>query len=571
MLCSLRIYNFALIDLLELDFAKGLNVLTGETGAGKSIILDAIDLVLGGKVTHRLIRQGSQKALLEATFASDSYLKDWLRTQSIDLLEDETIVVSREIGVTKGNLRSRSRINGILINRNLVAEIRDRLVEITAQGQTIQLMIPAQQRELLDLYGGERVLQQRQIVTNCYEKWQKSKAVLENRLQSEQQRLQRLDLLQYQIKELENAQLNEADELEQLQQEGDRLAHVGQLQQLSYQVYQILYQNDNDQPAISDLLTEVEHLLGNMINFDESLRSILEIVQNASTQIMEASYQVNGYGNNLEADPERLEEIQTRIGQLKQICRKYGPSLQEAINYYQQLQEELAELTNQEQSLEDLEKNCQIYHKKLTEVSQELTKLREETAKKLEEQLMEELRPLAMDKVIFQCRISSNNFSPTGADLVEFYFSPNPGEKVQPLADTGSGGEMSRFLLALKACFSETKLGEATLIFDEIDTGVSGKVAQAIASKLHDLSYKNQVLCVTHQPLVAAMADTHFRVEKILLNDSEIRTVVRVKTLDNHHTRREELAQLTGGNSASEAIAFADSILVQAAVQKREK
>ncbi len=571
MLCCLRIYNFALIDLLELDFAKGLNVLTGETGAGKSIILDAIDLVLGGKVTSRIIRQDSQKALLEATFATDFYLKNWLRTQALDLLDDETIVISREISLTNGNLRSRSRINGILINRNLLAEIREYLVEITAQGQTVQLMIPSRQRDLLDLFGGEVLFQQRQIVTNYYEKWQNSKLTLEKRLQSEQQRLQRLDLLEYQIKELENAQLNDPDELEQLQQDGDRLAHVGQLQQLSYQTYQILYQNDNDQPAISDLLTEAEHLLGNMVNFDESLQSILEIVQNASTQVMEASYQINGYGNKLEADPERLEEIQVRIGLLKQICRKYGPSLQEAINYYQQLQEELAQLTDQEQSLEDLEKNCYNCQEKLNQVAQELTQLRQETAKKLERHLIEELRPLAMDKVIFQCRITPTNFSANGADLVEFYFSPNPGEKVQPLSQTASGGEMSRFLLALKACFSEIKLGESTLIFDEIDAGVSGKVAQAIASKLHDLSKRNQVLCVTHQPLIAVMADTHFRVEKILVNDSDIRTVVRVKSLDNHQTRREELAQLTGGNSASEAIAFADSILIEAAAKRGKK
>jgi DNA repair protein RecN (Recombination protein N) len=570
MLCGLRISNFALIDLLELDFARGLNVLTGETGAGKSIILDAIDCVLGGKVSHRLIRDGSEKAVLEATFSTDSYLKSWLQEQSLDWLEDETIVVSREVGMTNGSLRSRSRINGILVNRGLLTEIRDRLVEITAQGQTVQLMIPARQRELLDLYGGEKVLQQRQIVNDCYEIWQQSRSSLEKRRQSEQQRLQRLDLLEYQIKELETAQLNEVQELEQLQQEGDRLAHVGQLQQLSYQIYQILYQNDHEQLAISDLLTQTEHLLNQMLNFDEGLQSILEIIQNASAQIMEASYQINDYADNLEADPGRLEEIQTRINLLKQICRKYGPSLQEAINYYQQLQGELAELTEQEETLEDLEKKCHLWQIKLIEIAEKLTILRQQTAKQLEKQLIEELRPLAMDKVIFQCRITPTDFTANGADLVEFYFSPNPGEKVQPLSQTASGGEMSRFLLALKACFSETKLGEATLIFDEIDAGVSGKVAQAIAFKLHELSNKNQVLCVTHQPLIAAMADNHLRVEKTLVNDSEIRTVVRVQTLDNHHTRREELAQLTGGNNAQEAIAFADSILVQAATKRKK-
>ncbi len=571
MLSSLRIYNFALIDLLELDFAKGLNVLTGETGAGKSIILDAIDLVLGGKVTQRVIRQGSHKALLEATFETDSIVKDWLKEQSIDLLEDESVVISREISLTKGNLRSRSRINGILVNRALLSQIRNYLVEITAQGQTIQLMIPAQQRELLDLYGGEKVLQQRQIVANFYEKWQEIQLNLEKRRQSEQQRLQRLDLLQYQIQELERAELTDGDELEQLQQENERLSHIVELQQLSYQAYQILYQNDSDEPAVTDLLVQVEHILTNMTHYDSSLESILEMVKTSLTQVMEAGHQINGYGDSLEADSDRLEDIQTRISLLKQICRKYGPSLKEAINYYQKLQEELIELTDDGQSLEELENQWKNQRENLIKVSKDLTELRQIAADKLEKQLIRELKPLAMDKVIFQCQISDSNYTASGGDLVQYYFSPNPGEKIQPLSEIASGGEMSRFLLALKACFSDTKLGAGTLVFDEIDAGVSGKVAQAIASKLHELSYKHQVLCVTHQPLVAAMADVHFRVEKQLVNDSEIRTVVRVKNLDNHHTRREELAQLTGGNSANEAIAFADSILVQAAVKREEK
>ena len=231
MLFSLRIKNFALIDQLELEFGTGLNVLTGETGAGKSIILDAIDIALGGKANSRLIRAGSQRAVLEATFQVDSVLMEWLREQEIELLEDGCAVCSREIGLANGNLRSRSRVNGVLVNRQLMAQLRDRLVEITAQGQTVQLTIPEIQRQLLDLYGGASLLRQGKAVASAYQVCQAAEQALEKRRQSEQQRVHRLDLLEYQIKELEAAQLTDERELEQLEQERDRLSHVVELHQ----------------------------------------------------------------------------------------------------------------------------------------------------------------------------------------------------------------------------------------------------------------------------------------------------------------------------------------------------
>ena len=576
MLSCLQIENFTLIDRLELTFGSGLNVLTGETGAGKSIILDAIDIVLGGKVNHRVIRQGSQQSTLEATFSLTPELIAWLESQEIDLLEDNSLTISRELVITNNSLRSRSRINGVVANRQQMAQIRDFLVEITAQGQTVQLMDANRQRELLDLYGGESLLRQREKVATAYLNWQESKSVLNNRLQSEQNRLQRLDLLEYQLKELESANLTAADELEQLEQERNRLSHAVDLQNSSYQVYQLLYQNDRDQPAVADLLGKAENILTNMMVYDTGLEPILEMVRSALNQVVEAGQEINVYGDSLEADPERLNEIEERIVQLKRICRKYGPSLAEAIDYYQKLQQELAELTGEGQSIEELEKICQQQEKIYRETSTLLTFLRQETASQLEKQLVQQLKPLAMEKVIFVCRIAPGNPSSLGVDQVVFYFSPNPGEKIQPLSSTASGGEMSRFLLALKSCFSQSQSAAATLIFDEIDAGVSGKVAQAIADKLDQLGQQYQVLCVTHQPLVAALADHHFRVYKQMIaednstNLSEIRTVVRVNSLDNRQTRREELAQLTGGNSAADALAFAESLLDKAAAKKQQ-
>jgi DNA repair protein RecN (Recombination protein N) len=315
-----------------------------------------------------------------------------------------------------------------------------------------------------------------------------------------------------------------------------------------------------------------------MARFDEGITPILEMIRTALNDVIEAGHEINAYGDSLEADPERLTEIEERILLLKRICRKYGSTLAEVIAYYQKLQQELAELTDSGQSIEQLEKEEQIAQENLNTTCQKLTNLRQQAAAKLENQLVKELKPLAMEKVVFTCQITPCPPSASGADQVVFYFSPNPGEKIQPLASTASGGEMSRFLLALKACFSDAQKQSGTLIFDEIDAGVSGKVAQAIAEKLDQLSQKHQVLCVTHQPLVAAMADTHFRVEKQIVEElplampenngqlhlPEIRTVVRVTALENHQTRKEELAQLTGGHSAEDAIAFAESLLTKA-------
>jgi DNA repair protein RecN (Recombination protein N) len=580
MLSLLRIENFALIDQLELEFGAGLNVLTGETGAGKSIILDAIDAVLGGKVSSRVIRTGTNRAMVEATFTSNSALAAWLTEQEIDLMEENSIFISREITATSGKVRSRSRVNGVLVNQQFMSELRDRLVEITAQGQTVLVGQSAQIRDWLDAYGGDSVLQQRQEVANAFSAYQQAHQALEKRRTSERERLQQLDLLTYQVKELGEVNLSEPDELEQLQQERQRLNHVVELQQMSYKVYQALYQNDGEAPTATDLLGDSETVLSDMVEYDSQMQTLLDMVRDAQATVVEVARQINAYGESLEADPQRLEEVEERIRELKQICRKYGPTLAEAIAYYQHIQAELAELNDSEQSIESLEIQQAECLAKLTQACQKLTQLRRTAAAKLEAKLIRELKPLAMEKVQFQVEIAPVPPTIFGADKITFVFSPNPGEPLQPLSEIASGGEMSRFLLALKACFSQVETA-GTMVFDEIDVGVSGRVAQAIAEKLHQLSQFHQVLCVTHQPLVAAMADRHFRVDKQVINQikgkkehngsSEERTVVRITTLDNLTKRREELAQLAGGKSAQEAIAFAESLLTQAANHRQQK
>jgi len=593
MLISLHIENFALVDRLELELGSGLNVLTGETGAGKSIILDALDAALGGKVSSRAVRTGAERALIEAAFDLDPGLIAWLDEQQIELVDDMALVCSRELTVNRGNVRNRSRVNGVLVNKQQMESLRDRLLEITAQGQTMQLGNPNLQREWLDAFGGSALIEQREVVTDLAVATQQALKTLEKRRQFEQQRLQQLDLFEYQAKELVAANLTEPDELTDLEQERQRLSHSVELQQQSYQVYQALYQNDSGAEACADLLGKAEATLSDMLRYDTQLQPILDLVSEALAQVQEAGRQINVYGEGLETDPERLQAVEERIVQLKQICKKYGPTLAEAIAYSQQVQRELAELSGSGQSLEVLEQQYQERLAELEEACAKLTHLRQSTARQLEALLLKELKPLAMEKVQFKVDFAPQPPSSTGADRITFVFSPNPGEPLQPLTEIASGGEMSRFLLALKACFSQVD-SVGTMVFDEIDVGVSGRVAQAIAEKLHQLSRRHQVLCVTHQPIIAAMADNHYRVSKQEVMDSpdgvrplkrgrsktksvadeaangatpptdDVRTVVRVIVLDEKQ-RREELAQIAGGKSDQEAIAFAESLLTQAA------
>lgn len=599
MLLSLKIENFALIDRLELDLYAGLNILTGETGAGKSIVLDALDAALGGKVSARVIRSGADRANIEATFSINQVIAQWLESQEIDAIDAETLICSREITV-KSN---RTRVNGVVVNKQQIQELRDHLVEITAQGQTILLSQSAQQRELLDSFGDQAFNQaislQRHKVAKLFEIKERSRKALFERQQNERNRLQQLDMLRYQLKELTAANIEDPDELDHLESDRNRLAHSVELQKQGYAVYEALYQNDSGS-ACADLLGQAESILTEMITFDREVEGILELVSSALAQVEEAGRQINNYANHLDSEPEQLESIEQRINQIKQICRKYG-TLPEAIAYMEKLQNELTELTDQSVSLEDLERKAEADLQSLLKACKKLTELRRQTAIALEKAQIEVLKMLAMEKVRFQVGLYPVEPTALGSDRIEFEFSPNLGEPLQPLAETASGGEMSRFLLALKTCFVQQKTRQeiltnvesshakvGTMVFDEIDTGVSGRVAQAIATQLWQLSRSSQILCVTHQPLIAAIADRHFHVSKNVVGD---RTKIQIRLLELE-ARKQELAQIASGKSIdqgkrkkekgkdmlqgkedialSQAIAFAESLLEQAAAIKTQ-
>ena len=570
MLTALHIENFALIDQLDLRLEAGLNVLTGETGAGKSIILDAIDAVLGGKANQRLVRSGSSKALVEAEFELPEAIYTWLVEQDFPKV-DGALVLRRELTLGK-TLRSRSFLNGSAVTRPQMDLLRQKLVEITAQGQTVLLGSGDRQREWLDGFGGVPLVAQRQTVAAAYEVATQAKKRLEARRRADQQRREQLELLQMHRQDLEQAQLDDPNELDLLAQEHDRLNHSVDLQQNSYAAYQILYESDAGESACADLLGKAEAILIDMERYDPAITSILAMVSEALTQIEEAGRAINAYGASVEADPQRLEEVEERMRQLRALCRRFNRTLPELVAYRDEVIQSLAELSGEGQSIESLEAEVEKTQEILTDACAKLTDLRQGVAQQLETRLVNELKPLAMDRVQFQVELKAIAPTANGADGIRFLFSPNPGEPLQPLAETASGGEMSRFLLALKACFSQVD-PVGTLVFDEIDVGVSGRVAQAIAEKLYQLGRQHQVLCVTHQPMVAALADAHYRVGKHVVEvaakgrkatDTEgERTVVRVLPL-SQTDRREELAQLAGGESHQQSLSFAEALLSQA-------
>ena len=557
MLVHLRIENFALIDHLELDFAEGLHILTGETGAGKSIILDAIDGALGGKVSARAVRSGAERAMLEATFRATPSLCQWLEQEELGWENPELglFVCSREIS----SRSNRSRVNGIVVNKQQIQALREQILDITAQGQTFLLSQEQRQRDWLDNFGGQELIAVRKRVGDLFLAVAETREMLGKRQEQERERLQQLDLWQYQLQELSSAQISDPDELAQLEQEQLKLSHSVELQQKSYQLYEILYENANE-TACADLLGKSAAILRDMVAVDQELAGIYDLVSSALAQVEEAGRAINNYGMSIEADPDRLDYLEFRIRKLKQICRKYGASLAEVIAYEQKLQQELMGLEGHSLSMAELSEKLQQQEQELLTACQELTQLRQQAGRQLEAKLIPLLKTLAMDKVRFQVQITPKPPQLDGADRICFLFSANPGEPLQPLSDIASGGEMSRFFLALKTCFAHVD-PVSTMIFDEIDTGVSGRVAQAIAKQLWLLSRDRQVLCVTHQPIIAAIADRHFHVTKTVQGD---RTTVRVELLGSEQ-RKQELATIASGTGeTSSAIAFAESLLEQA-------
>lgn len=559
MLTGLRLENIALIEQLELCFAPGLTVLTGETGAGKSILLDALDALLGGAQgaqAARLLRPGCDHGRVEASFSLTPPLQAWLAQQQLAVAEQE-LLLSRDWRLQRGRLNSRHRLAGIAVSRAQVLELRPLLLDLTVQGQSQQLARPGQQRRWLDRYAGEALQAVCSDGVSVFRRWRQAATALQEARAGWQQQQQQRQRQEQLLEDLEAAALEDPQERQRLQLEENRLAHGVRLQEGVMALIARLVDGPEEAPAVLDHLAACTAELAQMQLLDPSLQDLAGRCGEALIQLQELSRDLDRYGAGLESDPASLAQLQERIAQLKALERRHGGSLAELITWRDQLRQQLLP-GGIEAGLAALERAEAEARADRDRAHAALSSARRAAATRLEQQLMQALRPMGLANVRFAVAIEATTPSEEGADAVQFLFSANPGQPLAPLAEVASGGEMSRFLLALKTCLAVAD-PHVTLLFDEIDAGVSGRVSGAMAELLRRLASARQVFCVTHQPLVAAAADHHFRVSKEVVEGI---THTRVTPLQDQGARQMELAELAGGDSG-EARSYAASLLGQ--------
>lgn len=557
MLKSIQIRDFALIHSTTVHWTKGLNVLTGETGAGKSILIDALSAVLGGKFAASIIRPGGDKASIEASFEASPQVMAWLKQQEL-LDEDNTeLIVAREI--TKSG--SKVRINGTLVNNSLLGELRAMLLTVHAQHEARTLMTPASQMELLDGLGGEAHLKLLDKVRSLYARHKDLADELNSLTMSEEDRLRTLDFSRFQLGELVDAELLSDDEDKELEREISVLVNAIDLQSQSLTAQECLSGGDTtDDTCAMDLIQKAISEVEKSMRFDPSLAPVLETLGSGLAHVEEATIALRKYSNSLDTDPETLTELENRANLLSTIKRKYGPSLADARAKELVLAKEVERLENGSLEADKIREELSKLTSELKEKAEDLSARRKKLAKTLSSQVEGHLKDLGMEKCRFEIAFNAlENCAPTGLDKLEFLITPNPGQPPQPLGKIASGGELSRIMLAIKTIFAKADQ-VSTVIFDEIDTGLSGRVLNAVRDKLAHLSTSHQILCITHQPIVAAVADNYLEVKKEHRKDD---TLVTVCKLDDE-MRLRSLAAMASGNDSEESLSFARSLLEQA-------
>ena len=544
MLTGLTIRNIALIEHQEVVFEPGFTVLTGETGSGKSILLDALDAVTGGGQPQRLLRDGCERGVIEVCFRWSEGLRAWCRAQELDADGDEELVLSRELRCQEGRYSSRSRLNGVVLNRSLMAELRPQLLDLTGQGQTHQLARAGQQRRWLDRFGGSSLLACLEPVRLAQQQWRRDAQALEQARLEQESLQQDWEAREQQLHALDAAALDDPQERQLLEQEQDRLCHGVRLQQGCQDLQWRLQEGAEGVPSVLDHLAACEQELAAMTALDPGLEPLQQSWVEAHGMLQGLARELDRYAAALEADPDHLAALQERIAQLKTLERRYGLDLAALLERRDALRLEL-QPGGADAALEALEQAEQASRERRDAACAALSRERQRSAKALEQELMQALRPMALPAVRFEVALQPCDPAEDGAEVVQFLFSANPGQPLAPLREVASGGEMSRFLLALKTCLAEAE-PHSTLLFDEIDTGVSGRVSAAMAELLQRLARHRQVFCVTHQPVVAAAADQHLLVRKQVQQGQTVTEVLPLRTLKE---RERELAELAGGDS----------------------
>ena len=553
MLRELMIENFALIDQLHLEFGPGFNILTGETGAGKSIIIDTVSLLLGGRSSWEQIRAGADSARIEGVFdlggrpEVDNLLADW----GIPVGDDRLLVVSREI---KKSGRSRCRMNGQTVTVLTLNEVGRLLMDIHGQHEHQSLFSAVSQREILDRFGGEQIKEEADRVAALYTKWQGIKKELASLETDEAEEQRRVELISFQLQEIEAAQLQPGEE-EELSRERDILAGAERLYAYIAEAYQRFYGMDDGGSILDHLGAGVEALT-KAAEVDPALKPWVETTSQVACEIEEVARELRTYRDQITFDPERLNQVEERLDAIAKLKRKYGQGIPEILDYAAKLRKELGSLGDRTERQQELVQQLAAVEAELITAVQALSVLRREAADRLEAAVMEQLHEVNMGKTVFKVALNripdaqkgikldgaEVAVGKDGVDQVEFMVAPNPGEGLRPLAKIASGGELSRLMLVLKVILAEADQIPA-MVFDEIDTGIGGRTAQAVAEKLLLLGETHQVICVTHLPQIASLAHHHYYIEK---KTHEERTKIKVRALDQEE-RVEELARMLGG------------------------
>ena len=549
MIKQIAIKDYILIDELLVKFDEGLNAITGETGAGKSIIINAIDLVFASRVSKEVIKSNCEKASIELVLSySKNDLNELFEENGIDNFGDE-IIISKEI--TQNSVRS--RVNGTLVNQEFIKVLKDKFLDIHSQNQSYIFLQPKYHVNLLDSYAKDDYGSLLTEYKNTFNIYQNFCSELEKARNLSNATENQIEFLKFQIDEIENAQIEDINEYDNLKNELSILENVGKIKEMTEASYWIL---NGDEGSVLNALGEVKMNVSKAAQIDEKLQPVENDLINVSEILRETSSTLRNYSQNLNNDTESLNNIQERIFLLDKLKRKYGSTLEEILNTFETLKKEYEQTEFSTQNIEELEYKIQTILKELNEKASIISERRKYFAQILSDLIVEKLENLELPKVRFAVQIESSELNSNGVDKVEFLISTNVSEDLKPISKVASGGEISRIMLAIKTIFAQTDDID-TVIFDEIDTGISGKTSQSVADEITELSKYHQIILITHQAIIASKAQQHLYVTKSQENEQ---TQVGIYALEGEN-RIKALAELAGGEINEQSLDFARSLV----------
>lgn len=548
MIKQLKLKDYILIDELTANFDAGLNVITGETGSGKSILISAIDLAFAPRVSKEVIKTGCEKAVIELVIDNQKHdLSKLFEENGIDDCGNE-IILTKEI--TQNAVRT--RVNGTLVNQDFIKHLRALFLDIHSQHQTYSFLQPKYHIVLLDEYAKELYGKELTEYREKYSAYKKLQEQLENAKNSANMTESQLEFLQFQVNEIDSAQIQGEDEDEKLSAELEVLENAEKLKELTGASYWAL---NSDDGSILDALTKIKQNVSKAASFDSSLEQLEQNLLDAMENLKDISSELRDYSQNLDNDTERLNAIQERLFLLDKLKRKYGGTLAEVLTTFEKLSAELSSIEFSTQNIEELEEKIAQSKAELEKIAADISEKRQNYAKVLSVYIQEKLEKLELPKSRFEISVKPKELSSDGCDDVEFLISTNVSEDLKPLAKVASGGEISRVMLAIKSIFAQTDNID-TVIFDEIDTGISGRASQSVADEIIELAKYHQIILITHQAIIASKADKHFYVKKSQTDETKVE--VYVLKDDN---RIKALAELAGGDINDTSMEFARSLI----------